>query len=56
MKTVIKTKINNDILPLLSQRKQRSLVWKKLAGIWKKRNPPPLEELRAMRRDWAKRG
>lgn len=37
--------------PLITT-KERLLIWKGVKGIWKKRKPEPIQELKKIRKEW----
>jgi hypothetical protein len=50
-KTVIK---KASIYPLMIPRERLS-IWEKARGMWKRRKPDPVKELKKMRREWDRR-
>jgi len=42
----------NINLASLFGKKERLSVWRKARGLWKKKKPDPIMELRRMRREW----
>jgi hypothetical protein len=45
---------NARVYPLITA-KERLAVWEKARGVWKRRTPEPLKELKKMRATWPKR-
>jgi hypothetical protein len=38
--------------PLLINNEERLKIWKRARGLWKKRKPDPIKELKRIREDW----
>lgn len=53
MSNHVESKIRN-LYPLLNP-KERILIWRKVEGIWKSKNPEPAKELRKIRKEWERK-
>ncbi len=42
------------IYPLVSPKK-RLAIWEKARGLWKRRDPDPVRELKKMRQEWTRK-
>lgn len=53
--TITRRKLKMKYIYPLINPVQRLLIWEKMRGIWKNRQPDPIKELRKMRREWERK-
>ncbi|MBI2484324.1 hypothetical protein HYV71_04030 [Candidatus Uhrbacteria bacterium] len=51
MNAKIVTIQKEELYPLLDQRERRH-IWERARGLWKRRTPDPIRELKKMRKEW----